>query len=323
MPDDPYRTSQYVLWAYRLLLGREPEDPGAVEAYPQTSRLEIVNRFISSPEFRANGLEEVRPPHRRYMVELDNGLRFWLLSGDQYVSPAIATGDYENIETAFVRRHVTRGMAAVDVGANLGWFAVHLALLVGAEGRVDAFEPRSDLTDLLTKTVAENALTNVTTHGFALGSQNSYGQMVWSVHDVNPGGTNLVPSSFVAPDITAQPVAVKTLDSCISHRVDFIKIDAEGSEFLVFEGAQRILTQDRPVSLIEINPSNLLRTSGLSAAEFGVYVENLGYWLYEIAADGGCGRRIHASELSAIETLVNVAMLPKERVKPTAAIGAG
>jgi FkbM family methyltransferase len=320
VPQDPYPTAQYVLWAYRLLLGREPEDPQAVESYPETSRLTVVDRFISSPEFLANGVRHVRPLHRRYMVELDNGLRFWLLSGDQYVSPAMATGDYEGIETAFVRRQVTRGMAVLDVGANLGWFTVHLSLLVGADGRVDAFEPRSDLLDLLTKTIAENRLTNVTTHNFALGSQNSHGQVIWSAHDVNPGGTHLVLSDLATPDIITQPVLVKTLDSCISHRIDFIKIDVEGSELLVFEGAQRILSKDRPVILVEINPSNLIRTSGISAEEFGLFVESLDYLLYEIAADGSCGRQIQTAELSAIETLVNVAMLPKERAETTAVI---
>jgi FkbM family methyltransferase len=319
VPQDAYPTSQYVLWAYRLLLGREPEDPQAVEAYPEMSRLAVVERFLSSPEFLGNGAGHACPPHRRYMVELDNGLRFWLLSGDQYVSPAMATGDYERIETAFVRRHVREGMAVVDVGANLGWFTAHLALLVGPNGRVDAFEPRSDLMDLLTKTMAENRLANVTTHNFALGHQNSHGQVIWSVHDVNPGGTNLVYSDVAMPDIMAQSVVVKTLDTCTPHRVDFIKIDVEGSELLVFKGAKRILSEDRPVILVEINPSNLLRTSGISATEFGLFVEKLDYRLYEIGTNGCCGRQIQTSELSAIETLVNVAMLPEERAESTAA----
>ena len=319
LPDDPYPTSQYVLWAYRLLLGREPEDPAAVEAYPETSRLAVVNRFITSPEFRASGLGDVRPPHRRYMVELNNGLRFWLLSGDQYVSPAITTGNYESVETAFVQRYVKRGMAAVDVGANLGWFTVHLAQLVAAEGRVDAFEPRYDLLELLNKTIAENRLSNVATHNFALAAQNSHGQVIWSVHDANPGGTNLVASDFVAPGITAQPIAVRTLDACISHRVHFIKLDVEGAELLVFKGAERILVKDRPLILVEINPSNLMRTSGVSAAEFGQFVEKWGYGLYGLAADGSCEKQVSNSELSAIQTLMNVAMLPKERSEFTSA----
>jgi Methyltransferase FkbM domain len=146
-----------------------------------------------------------------------------------------------------------------------------------------------------------------------LGSQNSHGQVIWSVHDINPGGTHLVSLDFAAPDVVAQSVVVKTLDTCISHRVDFVKIDVEGSELLVFKGAERILTKDRPLILVEINPSNLMRTSGVSAAEFGRFVEKWGYCLYEIAADGSCEKRVLNSELSAIETLVNVAMVPKER----------
>jgi FkbM family methyltransferase len=319
VPDDRYPTSQYVLWAYRLLLGREPEDTAAVEAYPETSRLAVVDRFITSPEFLADGVKHIRPLHRRYMVELDDGLRFWLISGDQYVSPGIATGDYEPIETAFVRRHVTDGMAAVDIGANLGWFTAHMAVLVGAYGSVDAFEPRSDLMALLNKTIAENRLSNVTTHNFALGAQNSRGQVIWSVHDVNPGGTNLVSPDFAAPGITAQAVAVRTLDSCISHHVDFVKIDVEGAELLVFKGAERILATDRPLILVEINPSNLIRTSGVSATEFGKFVEKLGYCLYEIATDGSCGNQISPSELSSIQVLVNVAMIPKERAESVGA----
>lgn len=315
MPHDSYPTSHYVLWAYRLLLGREPEDPQAVEFYPEMSRLAVVDRFISSPEFLANSVKNVGSRLRRYMVETDNDLRFWLLPGDEYVSPAIATGDYESVETAFVRRQVTRGMAVLDVGANLGWYTVHLSLLVGADGRVDAFEPRSDLMDLLTKTIAENRLTNVRTHNIALGSQNSLGQVIWSAHDINPGGTHLVPLDFAAPDIITQPIIVESLDSCISHHVDFVKIDVEGSELLVFKGAERILAKDRPVILVEINPSNLIRTSGISAIEFGLFVEKLDYCLYEIASDGSCKRQIQACELSAIQTLVNVAMLPNERAE--------
>src|SRR6516164_8712942 len=117
----------------------------------------------------------------------------------------MATGNYESMETAFVRRQVSRGMAVRDIGANLGSFTVHLSLLVGAAGRVNAFEPRCDLMDLLTKTITENRLANVTAHNFALGSENSDGQVTWSRLDDNPGGTHLVPPDFTTPEM-AQPV---------------------------------------------------------------------------------------------------------------------
>jgi len=202
----------------------------------------------------------------------------------------------------------------------LGWYTVHLSLFVGAEGRVDAFEPRSDLMDLLTKTLAENRLTNVTVHNFALGSQIADGQVIWDPQDVNPGGTHLTLPDFASSGIISQPVLIKTLDSCVSHSIDFIKIDVEGLEFLVFKGAERILTKDRPVILIEINPANLLRTSGISAEEFGQYLTTLNYRLFEIGADGSCAKQIQTFELSTIKNLMNVTMLPAEQTQSKVAI---
>ena len=204
-------------------------------------------------------------------------------------------------------------MAAVDIGANLGWFTVHLANLVGLTGRVDAFEPRADLALLLTRSTAENRLSNVVIHGYALGAEEGDGQMIWLREDSNPGGTNLVAATITDPAVMAQPVQVRTLDSCIEHRVDFIKIDVEGAEPLVLSGAQRILAKDRPILLVEINVPNLSRTSNISAAEFGSYVEGLGYRLHELLPDGSRGRPLMGCDLAAVDMLVNVAMVPQER----------
>jgi hypothetical protein len=139
------------------------------------------------------------------------------------------------------------------------------------------------------------------------------------LHDSNPGGTNLVPADFTSPEVKSEPIAVKTLDSCVSHHIDFIKMDVEGSEPSVIAGAERILAEDRPTMLVEINPSNLLRTSGTSTEEFGCLAEKLHYRLYEILADGNCGKEIKRTELSALETIVNVAMVPEERAESTLA----
>jgi hypothetical protein len=80
---DQYPTSEYVPWADRLLPGREPEDPQLVKLHPKMSRGKIVERFISSPEFLSHEVRNIGSPHRRYMIELVNKLRFWLLSGDE------------------------------------------------------------------------------------------------------------------------------------------------------------------------------------------------------------------------------------------------
>ena len=306
----PRMCQDYVLWAYRLLLGREPDQPPPV--HPGITRQDLVRSLIASPEFRVkNVIDDMFPTTLHYMIELNDGLRFWLMSSDRHVSPSIATGNYEPAETDFIQRQVRSGMAAIDIGANLGWFTVHLAHLVGARGRVDAFEPRDDLFHLLATTVRENRLNNVTLHPCALGAENAPGQMNWSRYDINPGGTNLVSRYFTDPETTLQPTEVKTLDSYISHRIDFIKIDAEGSEPLIFRGCERILKEYRPTVLLEINASNLLRTAGCNPAEFGAYIDHLGYRVHGILPDGS-----HSDEVSldpfAPGTVFNVAMLPKE-----------
>jgi hypothetical protein len=98
-----------------------------------------------------------------------------------------------------------------------------------------------------------------------------------------------------------------------------MKLDVEGSEPLVLGGAKRVLSTDRPVILIEINPSNLLRTSGLTVAEFGSFINKFDYCVHGIGPDGNCTGRISIEELSAISTIVNVAMLPNERAETIAA----
>jgi FkbM family methyltransferase len=160
-----------------------------LQAFTQAIVRQSLNNYMSA----------ILPGGHRYMVELDDGMRFWLISGDEYVSPAIATGVYEPLETAFLKRQVKTGMAVLDIGANLGWFTVHSANLVGPQGRIDAFEPRADLVHLLIKTTAENALTNVTVHSFALGSQDAQGRVIWSSHDINPGGSHVVLSEPDCP----------------------------------------------------------------------------------------------------------------------------
>ena len=123
----------------------------------------------------------------------------------------------------------------------------------------------------------------------------------------------MFPPIFANSDVQAQLVAVKTLDSCVSHRVDFIKMDVEGSEPLVLKGAERIITQDKPIILIEINSENLLRTTGMAPMEFVNFVLDLDYRLHEILPDGSCGKPIVEAQLVRPQSVLNVAMLPRDR----------
>ena len=147
----------------------------------------------------------------------------------------------------------------VDVGCHKGGFLFWLRRYVGAAGRVYAFEPQPALAAYLDAIVRAQRWRNVVLERAALSSV--AGSMMLYVPAAaghsSPGAT-LAPAS-VAGAHHHVPVAVTTLDARVppGERVSCIKCDCEGHEFEVFQGAERILRQDRPVLLFECEGRHL------------------------------------------------------------------
>ena len=147
----------------------------------------------------------------------------------------------------------------VDVGCHKGGFLIWLRRYVGAAGRVYAFEPQPALAAYLDAIVRAQRWRNVVLERAALSSV--AGSMMLYV-PAAPGhsspGATLAPAS-VAGAHHHVPVAVTTLDARVppGERVSCIKCDCEGHEFEVFQGAERILRQDRPVLLFECEGRHL------------------------------------------------------------------
>ena len=79
------------------------------------------------------------------------GFEFEVLADDSIIGPAIERGSWADHETFLFRAHVKPGCRVVDLGANVGWFAVQ-AILAGAE--VHAFEPVPALADICERNIA-------------------------------------------------------------------------------------------------------------------------------------------------------------------------
>jgi hypothetical protein len=104
------------------------------------------------------------------LAELDDGTRLWIDLGDYGVSRSCMFGSYEPVETAFVRSMLKSGQNFIDIGANIGWFTMLAARIVGPSGRVYAFEPRPNTCERLRKSVSENGYSNVEVRQAALGT---------------------------------------------------------------------------------------------------------------------------------------------------------
>lgn len=175
----------------------------------------------------------------------------------------IRRGCWEKSETeAFVDR-LKKGGVCVDVGANFGHYALVAANLMGEEGLVVAFEPHPQCFTLL-KENAELALHgNLVLEQAALGDEEGRLDLFTSLD--NPGG-----HSFSSNHVrrvgkgVGKKVAVQTytLDkylsrSGINRPVDIIKIDVEGFEYRVLQGALETIRRDRPVVFCEVPPAGL------------------------------------------------------------------
>lgn len=178
---------------------------------------------------------------------------------------------FEPLTVDWTRHVVATGMTAVDVGAALGVFSLNLWQLVGPSGRVIAIEPAQSNTKLL----ALNARTNnATIEVIRAAASNEDGVREFF----------LTPSSdshafYPHPLIEAsRTVAVRTLrlDSAV-EAADFIKIDVEGAEIEVLEGAERLL-KDRPPLVVEWVPSCQL-AAGNKVGDLPALLGHLGYKL--------------------------------------------
>lgn len=214
------------------------------------------------------------------MVETAGG-RVFVSDADQgSVARALRNkGRYETDWTAWVRAHVGPGMHVVDVGANIGYYTVLLASLVGPTGRVIACEPDPGNAALLRRSVAENSFGHVAVVEAAVAGTDGHATLYQdtSWHGVH----SLARENTVNPGDGRVDVATVTLDALLRDApgdVDFVKMDAQGAESDILRGARRLLDQAHARLLMEVWPFGIrglggsvsalvetLRSSGFSA----------------------------------------------------------
>jgi len=143
------------------------------------------------------------------------------------------------------------GNTVLDIGANVGDWTLAMALRVGPDGRVLAFEPVPYLAETIVKTSRINRQDQVEVLNLALSDAD--GTAEFSVEQGNSGGSRL---GQMAGDFAMTTVPTRRLDSLLAERpditrIDFIKIDVEGFELHVLEGARATLARFHPPLILE------------------------------------------------------------------------
>jgi FkbM family methyltransferase len=168
-------------------------------------------------------------------------------ANDTYLGRSLdVCGEFSEGEVRLFDQMVHPGMTIVDVGANIGAHTIFFARKTGPNGRVVAFEPQRALYHVLCANLALNLHYNVTAINGGLGSQTARLTLprIDYAQGGNFGGVGL--GVWEGEDVPVEPLDAYRLPSC-----HVIKIDVEGMERDVLEGAQATLIAHRPLLYVE------------------------------------------------------------------------
>lgn len=310
-------TREEVVWAYRFILGREPESEAAIEWHLDLPDLATLRRaFLQSQEFAGISRVELvtHPVHGLWVAApvLASKYLMWIDLSDRYVSAGCLFDDYEREGTRFVRSVLRPGDVAVDAGANIGWYTLIAADIVGEGGQVHAFEPRTEIANYLEKTVGANHLAErVSIYRCGLSDTSKEGMLGWRPSFFNSGSAALV-DDVGDLGMVYQAISLRRLDELGLSRLDFLKADVEGAEMRLFSGARATIERCRPVILSEMSPPMLERVSGVSAKAFFDFFAELGYRCFIVEREH-YGEEVRAFPNDWPVPLINIALLPDNR----------
>lgn len=169
-------------------------------------------------------------------------------------------GLYQRDLVALLRRQLASDAVAVDGGAHIGVISVLLASLCPG-GHVYAFEPAPENLGHLERNLVANGLTNVTIERRALYRDD--GEITLAFDEAYPGGSHIGDGKT--------RVGATRLDTWARaqglDRLDLLKLDVEGAELAVLDGAEETLRRFKPLTVVECNPVALPRLTGKSYRE--------------------------------------------------------
>ena len=168
-------------------------------------------------------------------------------------------------------------MVVVDVGANIGYYTLLAATIVGPTGKVIAFEPSVSNCTLVRKSLRANEVTWAKVHPYAVADEE--GVVGFLMDDSN--------GVIGRGDLAAFPTRVEaiTLDRFLEDepRVEVIKMDIEGAEALALQGMENFVRRHMPIVFSEFAPRALQKTSGVAPREYLDRLRSLGYALSVIS----------------------------------------
>ena len=247
-----------------------------LRALPAPIRSHLLSSY---PNLRKAAPEGMSFVYREYLGDISVNIdtRF-------KVERIMWTGTYEPPLVWLLQSLNTRDWTCFDVGANVGAIALALAKLVGPDGKIYAFEPGPPNLRRLRDNLNLNPELSKRVEMIAAGVGRAPGELYWAEEKGNPGNALLGKTG-------THEIKIITLDDFVRERalsrLDFLKIDVEGMELDVMQGAADTLRRFHPMLYFETLPRYTETGAGATFADMHNFlVKELGYTLHRIDSQG-------------------------------------
>ncbi|PEC08072.1 FkbM family methyltransferase [Bacillus toyonensis] len=247
------------------------------------------------------------------IVHLQDGRKFyWNPNSYDSLNGFIRIGNWEPESVHILEKLIKDGDCVVDVGANFGWYTTLFANYTGSKGKVHSFEPLKHMNNELISNVNLNEYQNVTINELGLGEANSLKKFYY------PKTRGSMFSSLKKHsknnDYIEYTCRFITLDSYIKDNnincIDLIKLDVEGAELLVLNGAKNLLSSKKaPILTLEVSQS-LSSSFNYTPKYLEDFLKQYNYLLFTISKEL---KLKPVSSLEGLETL-NIFCLQKRHI---------
>lgn len=206
---------------------------------------------------------------------------FSLPATSHLVHRILRYGSYEPELAELYRKHIKPNLDILDIGANVGFYTVLGATRLRA-GRVFAAEPTAAANNRLLANVERNGVNaRVLVHRGLISNVTAEQELatIPGMEEYSSMGGLVHPSVSLNPQLTIERVTASRLDDLVARhslRPALMKVDVEGAEGLVFDGARETLREFRPVVISELSPP-LLRNMGSDARSIVALFKDLNY----------------------------------------------
>ncbi len=204
-------------------------------------------------------------------------------------------GSYETDKQKLIQQIIKPGMVVWDVGANAGFYTLAFSRLTGREGIVYSFEPLGSNMENLRRHIKLNGLTNTRVVQCGLSDKEGLTGFDTSISH-QKGFLSDSCDSYLVPTITADGFLAQRPEAV----PDVLKIDIEGAESAMLEGARQLLITHRPLLLLALHGADQVK-------KCYQILEEVGYKVVERSVDEAmCGEEILAEPLPVTSGIVSL-----------------